>query len=56
MRLRLLSVMVVGGLLSVPVLHEAAAAPVTTAAPQINPAIAGGSIEKIYYHRGHSCP
>jgi hypothetical protein len=56
MRLSLLSVMVVGGLLSVPVLHEAAAAPVTPATLQITPAMASGPIEKIYYYRGHSYP
>ena len=54
--LGLLAVMVIAGLLSVPAPHEAAAAPVTTAAPQIPATLATGSIERIYYYRGGYYP
>jgi hypothetical protein len=56
MRLRLLSVTVVVGLLIAPQPHEAAAAPVMPAAGRIIPAMAGGSITKIYYYHGHYYP
>lgn len=56
MRLGLLSIMVVCGLLSVAVLRDAAAAPVTTATPQMQPGAAGGSIEQAYYYRGRYYP
>jgi hypothetical protein len=56
MRLNLLSVMVVAGLLSVPVSHEAAAASAPVATPQMTPAVAGGPIEKIYYYQGRYYP
>jgi hypothetical protein len=56
MRLSLLSAMVVAGLLSLPARHEAAAAPVTTAAPRIIPTESGNSVEEIYYHRGRYYP
>jgi hypothetical protein len=52
----LLAVMVTAGLLSVPAPHEAAAAPVTIAAPQILATLASGSIERIYYYRGGYYP
>jgi hypothetical protein len=55
MRLSLLSAMI-AGLLSVPALHEATAAPVTTAAPLITAAIPGSSFERIYYYRGRYYP
>jgi hypothetical protein len=48
--------MVVAGLLSVAAPHEAAAAPVTTIATRIPPALVDGSIQKVYYYRGRYYP
>jgi hypothetical protein len=56
MRLNLLSPIVLAGLLSVPVLHEAGAAPVTTAAPRTATVLSGNTFEKIYYYHGHHYP
>ena len=56
MRLTRLSAIVVAGLLSAPALHQAAAAPVMIAAPQISSAAVGHSVNKIYYYRGHYYP
>ena len=56
MRPSLLLVMFMAGLLSVPMPDKAAAAPVTTTVPHITPAVAGSSIENIYYHRGGYYP
>jgi hypothetical protein len=50
MRLSLLSVMIVAGLLIAPEPYEAAAIPVMPAATRIIPAMAGGSIAKVYYY------
>ena len=52
MRLNLWLAMVTAGLLSVAAPYKATAAPVTTAALRVNPAIASHSIEKAYYYRG----
>ena len=45
---RPLSILVVAGLQSVPVAHDAAAAPMTSAVPQVSPASGRDFIEKIY--------
>ncbi len=47
MRVKLFSVMVVAGVLSFGLRHEAAAAPVAQHLPSVS---AGGSIENIYYY------
>jgi hypothetical protein len=56
MRLNLRSVLAIAGLMILPAAQEAAAAPVATAAPQISAALAGGSIEYIYYYHGRYYP
>ena len=56
MRASLLFVMFGAGLLSIPIPQKAAAAPVTTTVPHIAPAVAGNSIEKIYYYHGGYYP
>jgi len=56
MRLSLPPVIIMAGLLIAPVSHEAAATPVATVAAGITPAVAGGSIAKIYYYQGHYYP
>jgi hypothetical protein len=54
--MRLLSMMIVAGLLSVPVAHEARASPVTLVVSRITVALSNNSIEKVYYYRGRYYP
>jgi hypothetical protein len=54
--MRLLLAVVVVGLLNTPLLHEATAAPVTTAALRITPATSGNPGQEIYYYGGRYYP
>jgi hypothetical protein len=56
MRLSPFSAMIMAGLLGLPVMHGAVAAPVTSSALQIAPGAANGSVAKIYYYRGRYYP
>ncbi len=54
--MRLLSMMIVAGLLSFPVSHEAAASPATPIQSRITLAPSNSSIEKVYYYRHRYYP
>jgi hypothetical protein len=54
--MRLLTVAVAAGVLGLSVPHDAAAAPMAVAPPQLAPASDGGSIENVYYYRGGYYP
>lgn len=51
-----LSVIMVVGPLTVCTPHEAAAVSARFATPQITSGVGGGSIDKVYYYRGHNYP
>jgi hypothetical protein len=54
--MRLLSMMIVAGLLSVPVSHEAAASPATPIRSPSSVTLSDNSIEKAYYYRHRYYP
>ncbi len=54
--MRLLPMMIVAGLLSVPVSHEAAASPATLIVSRVTVALSDSSIENVYYYRHRYYP